>query len=85
MLKGRPRLTKINESFSRVVSLPFHINNNVLSVVSDINGICKDRIRKAGSYDIYYEIEVDANEDLVDKNVLFAMDEYMKEHHEIVV
>lgn len=62
----------------RIISLPFVVNDEVMKVVANVEGVTFTKPNPWGRYEFGYEVGKCFESQLVDKNVQFAIDEYIK-------
>lgn len=62
----------------RVVNLPFVVNDEILKVIASVEGVTFTRPNPWGRYEIGYEVGRCFEPQLIDRNVQFALDEYIK-------
>jgi len=77
MLDGKAIINIINDN-ERVVHLPFVITEEIIQVVRDVEGVTFSRPNPFGKYEIGYEIGRCFVAELIDKNVRYAIDQYIK-------
>jgi hypothetical protein len=75
MMKKKPVTVKVNEYY-RIINLPFHVDDEVIKSVGAVEGV--NDVRQGGQYEVCYEVGRCFSIDLVDHNVIFAVEEYMK-------
>ena len=75
MLKNKPIAVAVNTHY-RVVSLPIPATEEIRKVVENVEGINEALL--AGKYEITFIVGLCFEPQLIDNNVIFEIEEYMK-------
>jgi len=75
MLKNKPVTVEVNTCY-RLLSLPMPVTSEIVDIVRNVNGV--NEALEAGKYEITFVVGRCFEIQLIDNNVKFAIEEYMK-------
>ena len=65
--------------YTRIVQVPVVVSENLLQVVRYTDGVVLHTVKQAGKSEVYYEIDINFEPDLIDNNVRFVIEQYIKQ------
>jgi hypothetical protein len=77
MLDKKPTVDIINKT-ERVIHLPFIVNEEIISIIRDVEGVTFSRPNPYGKYEVGYQVGKCFSKELVDRNVCFVVEQYIK-------